>query len=57
MTDWRRSSRCDSANCLFVAHLEDAVVIFDSATGEQLAVSAADWDAFVAGVKAGEFDR
>lgn len=54
---WHRSSYCDTCNCVEVAYLEDAVLIRDSATDDRITVTPADWDAFVAGVKAGEFDR
>ncbi len=56
---WRRSSRCDnsSGNWVEVAWFGGEVAIRDSAAPTfVLAVSAADFAAFVAGAKAGEFD-
>lgn len=55
---WRRSSFCGTAGaCVEVAELDDgAVAIRDGAArGDCLVFSAAEWAAFVGGVKAGEF--
>jgi len=57
---FRRSSFCAGANCVEVAALPgDEVVVRDSKdTGPdapRLTFTAAEWDAFVAGVAAGEF--
>jgi hypothetical protein len=58
-TRWRKSSY-SSANgqCVEVAHLDQEIAVRDSKNpGEAtLVFSAGEWDAFVAGVKAGEFD-
>ena len=58
-TQWRKSSY-SSANgqCVEVAHLDLAIAVRDSKNPDQAALvfSTSEWDAFVAGVKAGEFD-
>ena len=55
---WRRSTRCDSAACVEVAQTADVVAVRDSkrTDGPALAFTHAEWRAFVAGVRAGEFD-
>ncbi len=55
---WRRSTRCDTGLCVEVAHIADATAIRDSkdADGPILTFTRAEWLAFVAGVRAGEFD-
>ena len=55
---WHRSSRCEAGDCVEVAHLDGAYAIRDSADpdGQVLRFSAAEWSAFVAGVRACEFD-
>jgi len=56
--EWRR--RCDnsSGNCLEVAFLGDGVMVRDSKDqgGPVLTFTRAEWDAFTAGIKGGEFD-
>ena len=57
---WRKSSRsgpnCD--NCVEVAFVEGAIAVRDSKSpaGPVLVFTPAEWDAFVAGAKDGEFD-
>jgi len=57
---WRKSSRsgpnCD--NCVEVAFVDDRIAVRDSKDpqGPVLAFTPAEWDAFVAGAKDGEFD-
>lgn len=50
---WRRSSRCESSGCVEVAVGEGGVLMRDSAgpRGQVLAVSRADWVAFLSWVK------
>jgi Domain of unknown function (DUF397) len=58
---WRRSSACTGADstCVEVAVGTDVVAVRDSkdAGGPALRFTAAEWRAFLAGVRAGEFDR
>ena len=55
--NWIRSSSCDSSACLLVAHDGDLTYLRDTETGVIVKVNRPSWSAFVAGVKAGEFDR
>jgi hypothetical protein len=59
---FRRSSFCGEGGCVEVAALPgDEIVIRDSKDtrpdAPRLSFTAAEWDAFVAGVTAGEFTR
>ncbi|WP_330252192.1 DUF397 domain-containing protein [Nocardia sp. NBC_00565] len=58
---WFKSSRSkDAQACVEVAHLSGGMVgVRDSKdrTGPALVFGPAEWDAFAAGVKEGEFDR
>ncbi|HLT10859.1 MAG TPA: DUF397 domain-containing protein [Micromonosporaceae bacterium] len=53
---WRRSSRCDSASCVEVMDLGTTVIVRDSGSGRQIEVTRREWQAFVEGVKLGDFD-
>jgi hypothetical protein len=57
---WHRSSACDGADttCVEVAVRTAGVAVRDSKDpgGPELRFTAAEWDAFVRGVRAGEFD-
>lgn len=57
---WRKSSRSDGqgSQCVEVAPAADAVLVRDSKDpdGPRLSFCGETWRAFVAGVKAGEFD-
>jgi uncharacterized protein DUF397 len=55
---WRRSRYCESAECVEVAPTPGYVSIRDSKDPDRLVLrfSAVEWAAFVAGVRAGEFD-
>jgi Domain of unknown function (DUF397) len=57
--NWRRARRCESAGCVEVARLWDLFAVRDSKqpTGPVLTFAAGEWRAFVAGVRAGEFDH
>lgn len=58
---FRRSSFCGSGGCVEIAAdaRDDSVLIKDAKVvdGPVQRYTPAEWDAFVAGVKAGEFDR
>ncbi|MCP2323811.1 hypothetical protein HDA40_002318 [Hamadaea flava] len=56
---WRSSPRCDTGACVEVALLDDEVLVRDSKDrqGPVLRFSRAEWQAFLAGVQEGEFDR
>jgi hypothetical protein len=58
--EWRKSSRSNNGgNCVEVAsNLPEVVAIRDSKDphGSRLLFTPAEWDAFTAGVREGEFD-
>jgi hypothetical protein len=58
---WRRSSYSNGAGgmCVEVAPLGEGIAVRDSKnpTGPVLAFTGAEWDAFLAGARDGEFDR
>lgn len=56
---WYKSSRSSgNGNCVEVAVLDEAVAVRDSKdrSGPVLIFTSAEWDAFVAGARDGEFD-
>jgi Domain of unknown function (DUF397) len=56
---WKKSSRSGAGNnCVEVADLDGGHAVRDSKnpTGPTLTFTAAEWVAFTAGVRAGEFD-
>lgn len=57
MPSWRKSSRCGSATCVEVAKVADGYLIRDSKSPQTapLSFTAQEWQAFVAGVSAGDF--
>lgn len=60
MITFRISSFCDAGGCVEVGQSSDgSVLVRDSKDAERatsLRFTSAEWTAFVAGVKAGEFD-
>jgi hypothetical protein len=57
---WRKSTRSGAAgHCVEVAQVPSAVLVRDSKDidGPVLAFGAPGWAGFIAGVRAGEFDR
>jgi hypothetical protein len=59
MPQWQKSSYCGTSACVEVAMTSDAVLVRDSKNpqGAPLAFTTDEWDAFVTGIKAGEFTR
>ncbi len=57
-TAWRRSRRCDAGSCVEVAHIDGSFVVRDSKNpdGPTLHFTRPEWDAFVEGVRAGDFE-
>jgi hypothetical protein len=56
---WRRSRHCgEAAACVEVREIGDAIAVRDSKDpyGAVLMFDRHEWDAFVRGVRAGEFD-
>lgn len=56
---WRRSSHSEYSACVEVCFVGDRVPLRHSRhpDGPVIVFTAPEWDAFVAGVKLGEFDR
>jgi hypothetical protein len=56
--DWRKSAYCSSSGCIEVAVDADAYLVRDSKNpdGPRLTFDQSEWTAFVAGVRAGDFD-
>jgi hypothetical protein len=55
---WRKSTRSGNNGCVEVAFVEDRVAVRDSKdrTGPVLVFTAHEWEAFVGGVRTGEFE-
>jgi Domain of unknown function (DUF397) len=55
---WRTSTLCDLNGCVEVALLGDRVAVRDAKdrAGPVLQFTAAEWEAFLGGVRQGEFD-
>jgi hypothetical protein len=58
-SDIRVSSFCTGGTCVGIEWHGDAVEVLDTkrVDGERLRFTALEWRAFLAGAKAGEFDR
>lgn len=54
---WIKSSFCSSATCVEVRIDEEVVYVKHSGATGSIAFTADEWDAFLAGARAGEFDR
>jgi predicted secreted Zn-dependent protease len=56
---WRKGLPCESGACVEVAAAGDAVMVRSSANpaGAPVTLSRDEWQNFLAGVKAGAFDR
>jgi len=59
VTAWRRSTKCESGSCVEVAELDLENVGLRNSNIPELSISLGveSWREFVAGVRAGEFDR
>ena len=55
---WRKSTRSGNNGCVEVAFVEDRVAVRDSKdrSGPVLVFTAHEWEAFVGGVRTGEFE-
>lgn len=55
--EWRKSARCASASCVEVAKIDQTYLVRDSKNpdGGVLSFTSMEWQAFVAGVEAGDF--
>ena len=55
---WRRSQRCDTGTCVEAAAAGEDVAVRDSKdpTGPVLRFTKSEWDAFIAGVREGDFE-
>lgn len=55
---WTRSSKCDTGTCVEVGHGIDCINVRDSKNpdGPVLVFTPDEWNAFLIGVKADEFD-
>jgi Domain of unknown function (DUF397) len=56
---WHKSSRSGNNGCVEVAFVEDQVAVRDSKQhgGPVLVFTAHEWEAFLSGVRDGEFDQ
>jgi len=56
---WQRSSLCSNSACVEVAFAGSMVLVRDAkrTSGAVLSYTDEEWDAFLGGVRAGEFDR
>lgn len=56
---WRKASFCASGECVEVAQRDGMIVLRDSKDprGSMLHYTAEEWQSFVRGIKAGEFDH
>jgi hypothetical protein len=55
---WRKSSYSCTGNCVEVAFVDDHVAVRDSKnrSGPMIRFTPAEWNAFLSGVRDGEFD-
>jgi hypothetical protein len=57
MNRWKKSSFCDNSGCVeMTTDQKGGVWLRSSLSPHPMLTSRADWEAFIAGVKAGEFD-
>jgi Domain of unknown function (DUF397) len=55
---WKKSSHSNASGCVEVAFVDGAIAVRDSKdpSGPTLIYTPAEWDAFLGGVRDGEFD-
>ncbi|HEX6682599.1 MAG TPA: DUF397 domain-containing protein [Candidatus Limnocylindrales bacterium] len=55
---WRRAARCESNGCVEFRQTPDGVIVRNSTRpdGARLEFTRAEWEAFLAAARAGEFD-
>jgi uncharacterized protein DUF397 len=56
---WVRAQYCNSGACVEVSRIDDGVLVRDSKNpqGPRLKFSNSEWEAFVEGVRNGDFDH
>jgi hypothetical protein len=56
--EWRRSSRCSTSGCVEVKKTEHSYLVRDSSDPNSpvLSFSPLEWEAFVVGIRTGEFN-
>jgi len=53
---WQKAKRCAGGNCVEVARADGAVLVRNSTSPDKvLSLTVEEWEAFVAGVKEGDF--
>lgn len=58
MTGWRRPSACEASACVEVKHGEGVVLLRSSQRPDVVVeLTGAEWSAFLAGVRAGDFEE
>ena len=53
---WRRSSFCSQDSCIEVRKLRSGAIEVRAGKYQGMIATSAEWEAFVAGIKAGDFD-
>jgi len=55
---WNKSSSCSGNSCVEVSREEDTICVRQSELGDMIVLgfTVDEWEAFIKGVKAGEFD-
>jgi Domain of unknown function (DUF397) len=55
---WRKSTASGTGNCVEVGRAGDSILVRNSKSplGSQLAFTTSEWEAFLTGARAGEFD-
>lgn len=57
MSEWRKSSFCEASGCVWVRQEEGHILVSaDPGAAPVLRFTRGEWDAFIAGVRNGDFD-